>query len=165
MAKKTETATEQKGAQDSSVAIKRIDYDKLVEKVVNANGTMDTARQRKSELIADAVTGQNLHKGAFAWVVKLRKMDPVKRNELLFHFDVMCEYEKFAREDLLPDRGGGDDVNGVKRGTDEDGEPDMRPTHLRRDGASAADNAVNKIKEDALGKVGRGPISPSGKAH
>lgn len=157
MVKKTSVEEPKPGtADDSSVAIKRKSYDDLVGKVANANGTMDTARQRKSELIADAVSNQNLHKTAFAWVMKLRKMDPVKRNELLFHFDVYCEFEKFAREDLLQDRGGEPDVNGVKRGVDEDGEPDLRPTHLRQPGASASDDAVNKIKEDALSKVGRG---------
>jgi hypothetical protein len=161
MAKKA--SAEQIPAPDvsSSVAIKRGDYDDLVAKVANANNTMDAARERKSELIANAVTGKNLHKGAFAWIMRLRKMDPVKRNEFLFHFDVMCDYEKFAREDLLPDRA---DVNGVKRGTDEDGEPDLRPSYLRQPGASASDEAVNKIKEDALSKVGRGN-PPSASKH
>jgi hypothetical protein len=52
---------------------------------------------------------------------------------------------------------GAKDVNGVPRGKDEDGEPDPRPSHLRQPGASAAEDAVEKIKNDALNKIGRGP--------
>lgn len=161
--KTTVTDPAPKGAEASSIAIKKTDYDDLVAKVANANHAMDTGRERKSELIANAVDGKNLHKGAFAWIMRLRKMDPVKRNEFLFHFDVMCDYEKFAREDLFPERGSEPDVNGVDRGTDEDGEPDMRPSHLRRPDASAADDAVEKIKNDALSKVGRGNPPTSSK--
>jgi hypothetical protein len=156
MPKKTETADKPKADdQTSSVAINKGEYDTLVGKVANANTAMDNARTRKSELIADAVSGKNLHKGAFAWVMKLRKMDPVKRNEYLFHFDVMCGYEKFAREDLLDDRKApadeGDDIPDPP-----DDQEDLRPRHLRQPGASVTSSAVDKIKEDALSKVGRG---------
>ncbi len=161
MPKKTTETPAAAGSQSSSIAIKQTEYDKLVGKVANANSTMDTARERKSELIADAVENNNLHKTAFAWVMKLRKMDPVKRNELLFHFEVMCDYEKFAREDLLDDRA-------AESG--DEGEPDeakdLRPRHLRQPNASAAADHVRDLAtkagakpasgDDAIDKVGRG---------
>ena len=157
------TETEPKADQSSSVAILKTHYETLVGKVASTNDSMDTARQRKSELVANAVENQKLHKGAFAWVMRLRKMDPVKRNEFLFHFDVYCDYEQFGREDLLPDRGDLD-VNGVERGIDEDGEEDLRPTHLRQPGASAAGivqdlaakTGAKTSDEDNILKIGRG---------
>ncbi len=156
MPKKTKTSDQpQAEDQTSSVAIKKTDYDALATKVAGANATMDKGREHKSELIANAVTGQNLHKGAFAWVMKLRKMDPVKRNEYLFHFDVMCGYETFAREDLLEDRKTADE-DGDDIPDPPDDQVDLRPRHLRQPGASVTSSAVDKIKEDALSKVGRG---------
>lgn len=170
MSKTTSTEQPDKRDSDASVAIKPKAYTDLIKAVSVANDKMDTGRQNKSELIRDAVE-IGLHKTAFSWVMKLRKMDPVKRNELLFHFDVYCEREKFAREDLLADRPeptarivrAVPDKNGVPREIDEDGEPDMRPSHMRQPGASAAD-AVDKIKNDALSQVGRGKPDAS-KSH
>ena len=162
MGKRTQTATEPKGSQSSSVATVKSTYDDLVGKVANANSTMSTARERKSELIAAAVKDDKLHKTAFSWVMKLRKMDPVARNELLFHFDVYCDYEKFAREDLLSDRGGesgGEEPETPTAGTGDEDAVDLRPGFLRQPGASVTsvtEAAVSKIKDDALNKVGRG---------
>jgi hypothetical protein len=156
MPKDAKTAAEPKGSQSSSEAIKPAAYKTLVLAVVAANATMEKGRKNKSELIRDAVDSDNLHAGAFRQTMALRKMDPVKRNEWLWHFELYCEREGFAREDLLPDRTT-TDANGVARGTDEDGEPDLRPSHLRQPGASATDSAVDKIKNDALDKLGRGP--------
>lgn len=145
------TVEEQPQDQTSATATKKGDYEALRDKVANANSSMDTARTRKGELIADAVENKHLHKGAFAAAMKLRKMDPVQRAEWLFHFDTYCDYENFTREDLFPDRETGDG--------DED--RDLRPRHLRQPGASvdtsAATSAVEQIKNDALAKVGRGP--------
>jgi hypothetical protein len=45
--------------------------------------------------------------------------------------------------------GGSEDVNGVPREVDEDGEDDPRPTHLRRPGASAA-----SVVQDLAAKSG-----------
>lgn len=144
---------EPEGSQSSSVAIKPSEYSKLRDKVANANDAMDKGRERKSELIADAVENNNLHKTAFAWAMKLRKMDPVKRNELLFHFDVYCDYEKFAREDLLDDRAAGTP----------EGEEDLRPRHLKQPNASAAETVKDlaaksgaTTSDDPLKQVGRG---------
>lgn len=161
MPKKADETAQAKGSQSSSEAIKPQAYQKLVLAVVAANSTMETGRKNKAELIRDAVDSDNLHAGAFAWAMKLRRMDPVKRNEWLFNFELYCEREKFAREDLLTDRKV--DANGVARGTDEDGEPDLRPSHLRQPGASATDTAVNQIKDEALSRVGRGnpPAKPN----
>jgi hypothetical protein len=162
VSKTTLTDTEQVD-KTSSEAIKKTDYEKVRDNVANANDTMKKGRERKSEVIANAVADKHLHKTAFSWIMKLRNMDPVQRNELLFHFDVYCDYEEFARVDLLADRPAPTarivkpvkDANGVPRETDEDGESDPRPTHLRRPNASAAE-AVDKIKNDALNQVGRG---------
>jgi len=87
----------------------------------------------------------------------------------LANFDALREYFELDKHANLQGRflkpgtiGGAEpvtavpDVNGVPRGTDEDGELDPRPSHLRQPGASAT-SAVDKIKEDALSKVGRGP--------
>lgn len=159
MPKKIETPD---GGTSSSVAIKESAYSDLVGKVQNHQNKIDASTKTKSELIADAVEGNNLHAAAFRWVLKLRKLDPVKRNEMLFHFDVMCGYENFTREDLLSDRAAGTP----------EGEEDLRPRHLRQAGASAASTvqqlAANagaktsppndsKNPDDPINKIGRGP--------
>ena len=143
MTKKPETS-EPKADKSSSAAIVFSYYSDLRDKVSNANDTMDKGRERKSELIANAVENKKLHKGAFAWVMRLRKMDPVKRNEFLFHFDVYCDYEKFAREDLLPDRAEPEPEAEV-----DDDAKDLRPRHLRQPGAS-----VVNIVQDLASKTG-----------
>ncbi len=158
MAKRVE-ATEPKGSQSSSVAIKPKPYADLIKAVAVANEKMDTGRNNKAELIRNAVDSDNLHSGAFSWIMKLRKMDPVKRNEFLFHFDVYCEREKFAREDLLPDRA---EAGAAAAGGDDD--EDLRPRHLKQPGASVT-SAVDQIKEDALSKVGRGPEPKPSTSH
>lgn len=63
--------------------------------------------------------------------------------------------------------GEGEIGNKPGRQTDEDGEPDMRPDHLRQPGASAASNPVADLAakagaktqsgEDPITQVGRGP--------
>lgn len=160
-------AAEPAGSQSSATAIKPAAYKKLVEAVVAANSTMEKGRKNKSELIRDAVDSDNLHAGAFSTMMKLRKMDPVKRNEFLFHFELYCEREGFARADLLPDRGGAqhDPSPEAERamgggGPKAAGDEDLRPRHLRQPGASVV-TAVEAIKEDALSKVGRGPVDKS----
>lgn len=164
MGKQAKPQPESRGSQSSATAIKPTAYKKLVEAVASANGTMEKGRKNKAELIRDAVDSDNLHAGAFGWMMKLRKMDPVKRNEWLFHFELYCEREQFAREDLLSDRGGHDGGSeeepeappaGGASASSED-EKDLRPRHLRQPGASAAEDAVSKIQNDALNKVGRG---------
>jgi hypothetical protein len=149
MPKRTEAA-EPKGAQSSSEMIKAGALDKLVKAVSVANDKMDTGRQNKSELIRDACESDNLHKGAFGWFMKMRKMDPVRRNEWLAHFEYYCEWGKFTREDLFTE------PEGTASTAEDDDAKDFRPTHLKQPGASAAEDAVQKIKEDALNKVGRG---------
>lgn len=50
------------------------------DKVATLNGTY-------GETISDAVENHNLHAGAFKTVAKLQRMDPVKLNAWLTHFD------------------------------------------------------------------------------
>lgn len=151
MAKKTTEQPDDKRRSTVSQAIRPNDFDKLVARVASVNRSMGTDRQKKSELVRDAVDNQHLHKTAFAWFMKLRDMDPVKRNELLFHFEIYCERGNFTREELFTRD---DDEEEQVVGTPP-GEPDMRPSHLKQPGASAA-KTVDDIKADALSKVGRG---------
>lgn len=84
----------------------------------------------------------------------------------LANFDELRKYFKLDQHANLQARMFGVGEIGVKpeRETDEDGEPDMRPDHLRQPGASAAGNPVADMAakagaktSDPIDRVGRGP--------
>jgi hypothetical protein len=140
-------------------AIKPQKLKDLIAKVANASKTASDANQRKGELIQTAVDNDKLHKTAFAWLMKLRKMDPVAREELRFHFEVYCEREWGKNQDLLR-------TTGEQPEETSEADEDLRPRHLRQPGASAAaptSSASARVRELAdkaeanLSQVGRGP--------
>lgn len=70
----------------------------LVRKV-DENKTKSAAiSQDTSELVRAAVDNDNLHRGAFGLIVKLRRMDEYKRNDFLRQFEL---YLDIAREQKL----------------------------------------------------------------
>jgi len=156
------TVTEERDDRTSHEAIKPQKLIDLIGKVANANNALDNARTKKGELIADAVENQNLHKGAFALFMKLRKMDPVQRDAFRFHLEVYCEREWGKNTDLLRVTG---EQPAEEDGAD-DGEPDLRPDYLKSGSAAAPaprSSATARVRELAdkaeanLSVVGRGP--------
>jgi hypothetical protein len=73
----------------------------LVKKCKTAQAGMDSERATLGSYISDAVENKHLHKGAFGIFRRLEKMDDVKRQELLFHFDVYRERAKWNEADLF----------------------------------------------------------------
>lgn len=140
-------------------AIKPQKFKDLHGKVKNAENTMKTARERKGELIADAVENDKLHKGAYAVFNKLERMDPVTRESFRFHLEVYCERAWGPNKDLLR-------TTGEQPAETPEADKDLRPRHLRQPGASAAaptSSASARVRELAdkaeanLSLVGRGP--------
>jgi len=157
---KTITTDQDRGDQTSHTAIKPTKMNDLVAKVANADKAARDGNQRKSELIANAVENDNLHKGAFAQFMKLRKMDPVHRDAFRFHLEVYCEREWGKNTDLLT-------VTGEQPSEDaDDSEPDLRPDYLKNGSAAApapvSSSASKRVRELAdkaeanLSQVGRG---------
>jgi hypothetical protein len=121
------------------------------------------------KLTSEAVSKKYLNSKAYKLCTWANKQEPEKAAEFWAQLDharecMKCDEHAELQGRLFPVDGAASsrivkatskDANGVPRGTDEDGEPDMRPSHMRQPNASAAD-AVDKIKNDALSQVGRG---------
>lgn len=156
MAKSSTTAT------GSSTAPKKTEFKNAVKAFV--------AKKKKTaeEINAIITSVENVHAGVFKTVARLDAMDPVKRAEWLFHFDVAREFYDWLNAEPslgLADRPDGD---GVKTKSDDD--KDFRPTFLKQPGASAAEpSTVTQLgparrgvseaadaAESNLSKVGRG---------
>jgi hypothetical protein len=75
----------------------------LVRNWTAAKNKAKESAQECSTLVANAVE-QHLHRGAFAAIMKLKRMEPAKAAEWLFHFDAYREREKLDHDDLLEDR-------------------------------------------------------------
>lgn len=76
----------------------------LIKKCKTAQSGMDSERATLGSYISDACENKHLHKGAFGIYRRLDRMDPVKRAELLFHFDIYRERAEWDTSDMLPDR-------------------------------------------------------------
>jgi hypothetical protein len=76
----------------------------LLAKCSRHKASMDEARAELGSIVNKAVEEDNCHKKAFSWIRTLHHMDPVKRNELLFHFDVYRDHMGWEQSDLLADR-------------------------------------------------------------
>lgn len=85
-------------------AITEKDFVSLVKKCKMQRAEMDSARGTLGQLVSEAVESKHLHKGAFGIFMRLEKMDPYKRAELLFHLDLYRERAKWDETDLFPER-------------------------------------------------------------
>ena len=140
----------------------------------DVKSTVDEANEELKEA-ADEAAKKHLVLSPFKAAKKLHDDFKAAKNQAiageklaryLAHFD---HYRKFFKLDELANLQGrlfGVGEIGAKppRETDEDGEPDMRPDHLRQPGASAA-NVVQdlaaktgaKTSTDPIEQIGRGP--------
>ena len=85
-----------------SRSISKANLEKLLKMVSTCQADMDEAKSTMGGCVNSAVESQHLHKGAFAFVRKLVKMDQAKRTELLFHLDTYRKYLGFDdTSDLL----------------------------------------------------------------
>lgn len=132
------------------------------------------AKKKKTteEINAIISSVENVHAGVFKTVARLDAMDPAKRAEWLFHFDIAREFYDWLKAEPslgLPDRPNPDQQ------ASSDDDKDFRPGFLKQPGASAAtestvtqlDPARRSVKdaadaaEDNLSKVGRGKSDPT----
>jgi hypothetical protein len=144
-------------------------YLRLLGKCRSAQTRMDEEKASLGGMISDAVEGQALHKGAFAWARKIDKMfrnDSAKAIEFLYQFDVMRGHSEWDKQaDMLPDRhrdqAVGEEATGepephdspselVENGAETlrglkplDPEQDIRPRHLRTGSSDPDPNAVH----------------------
>jgi hypothetical protein len=141
--------------------------------------TVDDANEKLKDA-ADVAKKKHLNLWAFKVCQKLYDAFKSAENESLAseklaiklaQFDKMRKYFKLDELAGLQGRLFGEGEIGSKpeRETDEDGEPDMRPDHLRQPGASAASGKPNPVADLAaksgaktqgdspIDQVGRGP--------
>jgi hypothetical protein len=128
------------------------------------------AKKKKTteEINAIISSVENVHAGVFKTVARLDAMDPAKRAEWLFHFDIAREFYDWLKAEPslgLPDRPNPDQQ------ASSDDDKDFRPGFLKQPGASAAtvtelDPKRRSVKDAAdaaesnLSKVGRGKTDP-----
>lgn len=143
-----------------------------------AQEIVDDANEKLKDA-ADVAKKKHLNLWAFKVCQKLYEAFKSAENESLAseklaiklaQFDKMRKYFKLDELAGLQGRLFGEgEIGGGEppRKRDEDGEPDMRPNHLRQPGASAADHikdlaakaGAKPAGDDAIDKVGRGPES------
>lgn len=162
---------------DTTIKVFNSTFDEVKETIDGANDDLKTA--------AGEAKKKHLSLSAFKDVKKLYDMFRKAKNQsiaseklaaYLANFDVLRKYYKLDEKANLQSRllPAGEigaeaeaDVNGVPRGVDEDGQADMRPSHLRQPGASVTSlNPVQELaaksgaalpgQDNLLGKVGRG---------
>jgi hypothetical protein len=90
---------------NTSTAITKTKYDSVMAKAVASEHVQASEKLSLMGIVDKAAENDHLHKGAFAWAKRLRKMTAAKRAEHLFHFHVYCRYEGWPDEALpLGDR-------------------------------------------------------------
>lgn len=109
------------------------------------------------KLFSDVKNAKNEALAAEKLAVKLAQFDKMRK---YFKLDELANLQTrmFAEGEI-----GGDSE--PERETDEDGEPDMRPNHLRQPGASAASHVQDLAAKSGatvapIDQVGRGPAKP-----
>lgn len=75
----------------------------LLARLRTKQAEMDESRGEMGSMVLGAVDKAHCHKGALAWVRRLDKMDPVKRDEWLFHFQLYCRHLDYMTSDLFRD--------------------------------------------------------------
>jgi hypothetical protein len=104
---KTRTARAEKPAisSNTSTAITKTKYVSVMTKAIASENVAASEKLSLMGIVDKAAENDHLHKGAFAWAKRLRKMTAAKRAEHLFHFHVYCRYEGWPDEALpLGDR-------------------------------------------------------------
>lgn len=98
MAKTIESKTTRLGKAVNLSALKR-----LATQIDSAKGKLDDARMANAELYKQA-EDQGFHRQALKMALKLRAMEPAKRNDFLDSLQAYCEiFGVFAQGDLLGD--------------------------------------------------------------
>lgn len=129
----------------------------------DVKSTIDDANEELKGA-ADEAKKKHLHLGAFKVVkglydsLKKAKNESIAGEKLakwLANFDRLREYFKLDELANLQGRMFAEgEIGGTPpRATDEDGQPDMRPHHLRQPGASAATNPVQDLAAKAGGRA------------
>ena len=175
MAKKatTDSGQEPTGKEIRLPAVKTIDaFNAAFNDVAE---TMDGAKEELKDA-SDIAKKKHLHLGAFKVMKglydKFGDGDAKNANKLADFLSHLDEYRKYFKLDELANLQGrlfgrGEIGSAPPRETDEDGEPDLRPDHLRQPGASVTSNPVADLAaksgaalkgtdEDPINKVGRG---------
>jgi hypothetical protein len=100
--------------------------------------------------IKNAANENNLHRGAFALMVRMKRMDEAKRNDLFrnigLYFDVCTELGFFGAQtrDMFEEAGEETSEDAEETTASADSEPDIRPPFMKRDidAEAAAQNAA-----------------------
>lgn len=140
MAKRTTTAAAPATPSSVHQAMTKGKLEKLLSKCTASATVIRDETSSMGGLISDAVENDHCHKGAFSWVRGLKKMDPAKRNEHLFHFHAYCDHLGWPEKELeLTDRepvpAAASGSNGAEAAVT--AEEDLRPRFLRTGSASA----------------------------
>lgn len=166
-AKRTETSTDK-------IIDKEI-FRSLMQEVSADKGTISTLSGHIGSRIKLAADNNNLHRAAFALMVRLKKMDDTKRQDFLRHVDLyadMCTELGFfgaVTKDMFEDTSEETEAETQSEtAADEPADdPDIRPPFMRRDidAEAAAQNAAmlkdgikqlpDEPAEDAKPKRGR----------
>jgi len=160
-ADKQPTGKEIRTPADSTVKVFNSTFD-------DVKGTIDEANEELKDA-AKAAKGKHLNLSAFKHVKKLfdsfhgAKNESIAAEKLaayLANFDKLRKYYKLDELANLQGRmfAEGEIGGAPEREVDEDGEPDLRPTHLRQPGASAA-----SVVQDLATKTGAS-VNPDGPA-
>lgn len=118
------------------------------------------------KLYTDLKSAKNEALASEKLAIKLAQLDKMRK---YFKLDELAGLQgRMFGEGEIGAGGKVTDVNGVERGVDEDGEPDVRPSHLRQPNASAASDDSSKpnpvrdlaektgAKVQPIDQVGRG---------
>lgn len=131
-------------------------------------------KKTTEEINAIISSVENVHAGVFKTVARLDAMEPAKRAEWLFHFDIAREFYDWLKAE--PSLGLSDRPSPDQKASSDD-DKDFRPTFLKQPGASAApaepatvtqlNPAKRNLKDAAdaaeknLSEVGRGKPDPT----
>lgn len=126
-----------------------------MKQALNFDSQIKRPSTERSELMSDAKQNKHVDPQAFNVVKMLFKLaDDNKLKTRLAHLRFYLDHAVDAQGRTLDERAGDatlDMFEEPERKADEDGEPDVRPRHLRQPGASGADI------EDAETAAGRSP--------
>jgi hypothetical protein len=128
----------------------------LMKQTLNYDSRIATPTADRAELMEDYKTNKHVDPPAFNIVKAMFKLSDDKLAKRLRHLLHYIEFAKDPDGKTLSERAGGatGDIFDERGKTDEDGETDLRPRHLRQPGASGADI------EKAITEAGGAPVVP-----
>lgn len=107
----SEQSEQSEQSSEELVIISRSKLRALISELASHQAEMDEIRGTMGGTVNAAVKDHNVHKGALAIVRRLRKADPQKRAEFLFHFDRYRKHMGWdAQADLFREDEGGVEV-------------------------------------------------------